>query len=108
MVGTCAELSVSGSALTVQAGAASIGTLRVAGDRVTVVAAAIDSVVVQGNDGAISSGGTIGSVDLSGDRTKITARGVVSSVVIRGQDNVIEAGGGVGHTTVEGRGNQIG
>lgn len=108
VVGTCAELTVSGSALTVDASAASIGTLRISGDRARVDAAAIDALVVQGNDGSVHSAGAIGSVDVSGDRSTVDAKGAVSSVTVRGQDNVVRASGGVGTQTVEGRGNQIG
>lgn len=108
VVGTCAELTVSGSALTVDAAGATIRSLRVSGDRVRVSVSAIDALVVQGNDAAVSSGGAIGSVDLSGDRTTVDAGGAVSSVTVRGQDNIVRAGGGVGQTTIEGRGNQIG
>ncbi|MDQ1076751.1 hypothetical protein QE406_002997 [Microbacterium testaceum] len=106
--GACAALSVSGSALTVDATAARIGSLMIAGDRVRVDAAEIGAVSVQGNDGAISSAGAIGSVDLSGDRTRVTAGGAISSVAVRGQNNTVTAGGGVGDRVVEGRDNQIG
>lgn len=108
VTGTCAELTVSGSAVTVDASGATIGTLRVSGDRARVVAAEIDMLVVQGNDGSVESSGGVGSVDLSGDRTTVQAAGAIAAVTVRGQDNVVRAPGGVGTTTVEGRGNQIG
>ena len=106
--GSCATQSVSGSALTVDATAARIGSLVIAGDRVRVDAAEIGTISVQGNDGAISSAGSIGSVDLSGDRTRVTAVGAISSVAVRGQNNTVTAGGGVGDRLGEGRANQIG
>ncbi|MDQ1110591.1 hypothetical protein QE418_000039 [Microbacterium testaceum] len=108
IVGTCSELTVSGSALSIDASAASIRTLRISGDRARVDAAAIDVLVLQGNDGSVRAAGAIGSIDLSGDRSTVDAGGAVSSVTVRGQDNVIRATGGVGAQTVEGRGNQIG
>lgn len=108
VTGTCAELAVSGSALTVDASSARIGTLRISGDRARVDATAIDTLVLQGNDGSVTSAGAIGSADVSGDRASITAGGAISSVTARGQDNVVRATGGVGAVTVEGRGNQIG
>jgi len=108
VTGSCAELSVSGSAMTVDATAASIGTLSVAGDRVRVDAASITVLSVQGNDGVLTSAASIGSVDLRGDRTQVTVAGTISSVAIRGQDNTVRAGGGVGDRTIEGRDNQVG
>ncbi|MDQ1174045.1 hypothetical protein QE430_002352 [Microbacterium testaceum] len=108
IVGTCAELDVSGSALTVDASGATVQTLRVSGDRARVTVASVDSLVVQGNDGSVTSAGAIGSADLSGDRTTVQSGGTISSVTVRGQDNVVRADGGVGSTTVEGRGNQVG
>ncbi|MDF2993046.1 MAG: hypothetical protein K0S37_3560 [Microbacterium sp.] len=106
--GSCAQLSVSGNALTIDATAASIQTLSIAGDRVRVDAAAITALSVQGNDASVTSAAAIGSIDLSGDRTQVTAVGAIASVAIRGQDNVVRAGGGVGDTTIEGRDNQVG
>lgn len=108
VIGICGELIVSGSALTVDASGATVGTLRVSGDRARVDVGAVDVLVVQGNDGSITSAAPIGSVDLSGDRTSVQAAGSIASVTVRGQDNVVGASGGVGTTTVEGRGNQIG
>lgn len=108
VVGICGELVVSGSALTVDASGATVKTLRISGDRARVDVGAIDVLVVQGNDGSITSAAPIGSVDLSGDRTSVRAAGSIASVIVRGQDNVVGASGGVGTTTVEGRGNQIG
>lgn len=106
--GACAQLTVSGSALTIDAGAARIGSLVIAGDRVRVDAAEITTLSVQGNDGSISAAGSIGSVDLSGDRTRVIAGGAISSVAVRGQNNTVSAGGGVGERVVEGRDNQVG
>lgn len=106
--GTCGEVTVSGSALTVDASGATIGTLRISGDRARVTAKGIDTLVVQGNDGSVASAGAIGRVDLSGDRSTVEAVGSIDTVTVRGQDNVVRAAGGVGSSTVEGRGNQVG
>ncbi len=108
LTGTCGEVTVSGSALTVDASGATIGTLRISGDRARVTAAGVDALVVQGNDGSVGSAGAIGSVDLSGDRTTVEAAGAIATVAVRGQDNVVRADGGVGSSTVEGRGNTVG
>lgn len=108
LTGTCGEVTVSGSALTVDASGATIGTLRISGDRARVTAAGIDALVVQGNDGSVGSAGAIGSVELSGDRTTVEAAGAIATVAVRGQDNVVRADGGVGSSTVEGRGNTVG
>lgn len=107
LTGSCAQVSIFGSALTVDATTAQIGTLAIAGDRVRVDAAEITTLSVQGNDGVLSSAGSIGSVDLSGDRTQITVAGTIASVAIRGQNNTVRAGGGIGDRTIEGRDNQV-
>lgn len=106
--GSCAQLAVSGSGMMVDATAARIGSLSISGDRVTVDAADVTALSVQGNDGSVTSAASIGSVDLSGDRTRVSAGGAISSVAIRGQDNVVRADGGIGDTTIEGRDNQVG
>lgn len=106
--GPCAQLSISGSGMTVDASTARVGSLAVAGDRVSVDAADITTLSVQGNDGLIRSAGAIGSVDLSGDRTRVTAVGSISSVAVRGQENSVTAGGGIGDSMVQGRDNQVG
>jgi hypothetical protein len=108
VTGSCAELSISGSAMTIDASTAQIGTLAIAGDRVRVDAAVITAVSVQGNDGTLTSATSIGRVDLSGDRTQVSAAGTISSVAIRGQNNSVRAGGGIGDSTIEGRDNQVG
>ncbi len=108
ITGTCGELTVSGSAIVIDASRATITTLRISGDRAQVSAGALGSVVVQGNDGLVTSSASIDSVDVSGDRTRIEATGDISAVTVRGQDNVVRSGGTVGSTVVEGRGNQIG
>ncbi|MCX8573106.1 hypothetical protein, partial [Aminobacter sp. MET-1] len=82
IVGTCAELTVSGSALTVDASGASIGTLRISGDRARIDAGSIDALILQGNDGSVRSSGAIGSADLSGDRSSIQAGGAISAVTV--------------------------
>jgi hypothetical protein len=107
VVGTCTELTVSGSALTVDATDATIGTLRLSGDRLSVTAAAVDTLTVQGNDDSVTSSAAMSSVDVSGDRATIQADGAIAAVVVRGQDNIVQSGLGVGSATVEGRGNQI-
>ncbi|MFX7621092.1 DUF3060 domain-containing protein, partial [Acinetobacter baumannii] len=63
--GTCSQLTVSGTALTVDAGAATIDTLTMSGDRIRVSAAAVDSAIIQGNDTALTVGGALGRLDLS-------------------------------------------
>jgi len=108
VTGSCAQLSVSGSAITIDAATAQIGTLSIAGDRVRVDAASITALSVQGNDGVIASAAAIGSVDLSGDRTQVSAGGAISSVAVRGQNNSVRAGDGIGDSTIEGRDNQVG
>lgn len=107
LVGTCAEVTVSGSALTVDATGATIGTLRLSGDRLRVTTAAVDALTVQGNDDSVTSSAAMTSADVSGDRATIQADGAITTVVVRGQDNVVQSGLGVGSATVEGRGNQI-
>lgn len=106
--GTCAQLTVSGSALTVDATAATIGALAMSGDRLRVTAAGVDTATIQGNDTALAVAGTLGRLDLSGDRATVSAGGAVDSVLVRGQDNAVTAGGGIGDSTVEGRGNRVG
>ncbi|MFG6278249.1 DUF3060 domain-containing protein [Microbacterium sp. 5K110] len=106
--GTCAQLTVSGSALTVDASGATIGVLTLAGDRIRVVAASIDSATSQGNDSALAVAGAVGRLDLSGDRATVTVGGAISSLLVRGQDNTVTAAGGIGESAVEGRGNRIG
>lgn len=106
--GRCAELTVGGTALTIDAGTATIGILSLAGDRLRLSAVAIDSATVQGNDSGLTVAQSLGRVELSGDRSTVTAGGTLGALVVRGQDNVVTAGGGIGESTVEGRGNRIG
>ncbi len=108
VTGTCSQLTVSGTALTVDAGGANIGALTMSGDRIRVSAAAVDSATIQGNDTALTVAGALGRLDLSGDRATITVGGAIASLVVRGQDSTVKAGGGIGDRTVEGRGNTIG
>jgi hypothetical protein len=108
VTGTCSQLTVSGTALTVDADAATIGALTMSGDRIRVSAAAVDSAIIQGNDTALIVAGALGRLDLSGDRATIAAEGAVGALVVRGQDSTVKAGGGIGDSTVEGRGNTIG
>ncbi|MFJ4039061.1 hypothetical protein ACIPVB_13400 [Microbacterium sp. NPDC090007] len=107
VVGTCAELTMSGSALTVNATDATIETLRLSGDRLRVRAASVAVLRIQGNDDSVTSAAAMDSVDVSGDRATVQADGAIAAVVVRGQDNVVQSGLGVGSATVEGRGNQI-
>lgn len=107
VTGTCSELTVSGSALTVDASAATVSTLRISGDRVRVRVAAADTVVVEGNDGTVTSAAGIGRLEISGDRTTTEAVTGIPSVTVRGQDNVVRSGGGVGSAVVSGSGNTI-
>lgn len=106
--GTCAQVTVSGSALTVDATAATIGALAMSGDRLRVTAAGVDTATIQGNDTALAVAGALGRLDLSGDRATVSAGGAVGSLLVRGQDNAVTAGGGIGDSTVEGRGNRVG
>lgn len=107
VIGTCTELVVSGSRLTVDASAAMIGTLRVSGDGIRADIAGADEVVVQGDDGTVKSAASIGRLEISGDRTVIEAASGIPAVVVRGDDNVVRSGGRVGSAVVEGSGNTI-
>ncbi|MEV7827573.1 hypothetical protein [Microbacterium enclense] len=107
VIGTCTELVVSGSRLTVDASAAMIGTLRVSGDGIRADIAGADEVVVQGDDGTVKSAASIGRLEISGDRTVTEAASGIPAVVVRGDDNVVRSGGRVGSAVVEGSGNTI-
>lgn len=106
--GTCTSVDVSGTALIVDATAASMQTLTVSGERIRVDVAAVDRITVQGNDAAIAAASSVSDVEVSGDRAMITSTGDISAVVVRGQDNTIRADGNVSSVTLEGRGNSIG
>ncbi|MBB3158476.1 hypothetical protein FHS07_002172 [Microbacterium proteolyticum] len=107
VTGTCAELTVAGSALTVDASAATVGTLRISGDRIRVQVAGADEVIVQGDDGVVTSAAGIGRIEITGDRTTTEAVSGIPSVTVRGHDNVVRSGGGVGSAVVAGSGNEI-
>lgn len=105
--GACDDVSVSGTAITLDATAASLRTLEIAGDRIRVEVGAADTVTVQGNDGAVSVAASVTRVSLSGDRTTVTSTGDIASVEVRGQDNTVHADGAVSDVVLEGRGNSI-
>lgn len=107
VTGTCAELTVTGSVLTVDASAATVGTLRISGDGIRVQVAGADEVIVQGDDGAVTSAAGIGRIEIVGDRTTTEATSGIPSVTVRGHDNVVRSGGGVGSAVVSGSGNTI-
>lgn len=107
ITGTCEEVTIAGSGITVDGSSATVGTLRISGDRIRVQIASGDAVVVQGNDGTVTSAAGIGRVEISGDRTTTEAAAAISSVTLRGQDNVVRSGSGVGSVVVEGSGNSI-
>lgn len=107
VTGTCTELTVAGSALTVDASAATVGTLRISGDLIRVQVAGADEVIVQGDDGAVISAAGIGRIEIEGDRTTTEAASGIPSVTVRGHDNVVRSGGGVGSAVVSGSGNKI-
>lgn len=107
VTGTCIELVVSGSRLTVDASGATIGTLRVAGDGIRADIAGADEVVVQGDDGTVRSAAAIGRLEISGDRTVTEAASGIPAVRVRGDDNVVRSGGRVGSAVVEGSGNTV-
>jgi hypothetical protein len=107
VAGTCAELTVTGSTLVVDASAATVGTLRISGDRIRVQVGGVDEVTVQGDDGSVTSAAGIERIEIVGDRTIAEAASGIPSVTVRGHDNVVRSGGGVGSVVVSGSGNKI-
>lgn len=105
--GTCDSVTVSGSAFTVDATAATIRTLDIQGDRIRLDAAAADTITLQGNDGVVSVAQSVTSVTLRGDRSTVSSTGDIAAVEIQGQDNTIRADGSVQNVTLEGRGNTV-
>lgn len=107
VTGTCAELTVTGSALTIDASGVTVSTLRITGDRIRAQVAGADEVIVEGDDGAVTSAAGIGRLEIRGDRTTTEAASGIPSVTVRGHDNVVRSGGGVGSAVVSGSGNKI-
>ncbi|WP_314457416.1 hypothetical protein [uncultured Microbacterium sp.] len=107
VTGTCTDLTVTGSALTVDASAATVASLRISGDGIRVQVASADELIVEGDDGAVTSAAGIGRIEIDGDRTTTEAASGIPSVIVRGHDNVVRSGGGVGSAVVSGSGNKI-
>lgn len=107
ITGTCAELTAVGTGLAIDASAATIGTLRVSGDRISVRVPAADAVVVDGDDASVTSAAGIGRLEIDGDRTVTEATTGIPSVTVRGRDNTVRSGAGVGSAVVTGSGNTI-
>ncbi len=107
VTGTCAELTVSGTALVVDASSAEIGTLRLEGDRLRVDAGRADVVTIDGDDATVTAVAGIGKVEVSGDRNTAETAAGIASVTVRGHDNTVHSGGGVGAAVVQGSGNTI-
>lgn len=107
VTGDCAELTVIGTGLTIDASAATIGTLRISGDRISVRVPAADAVIVDGDDASVTSAAGIGRLEIDGDRTVTEATTGIPSVTVRGRDNTVRSGAGVGSAVVAGSGNTI-
>lgn len=103
--GECPDVQVQGPDLAVDLTSASVQSLLVGGDRVTVRAGGIADVTVQGNDTVVSATG-IEALVVRGDRNAVISSGGVGSVVVQGNDNTVR--GGVGRMSDEGGRNTIG
>jgi hypothetical protein len=107
VTGICTELTIVGTGLTVDASSATIGTLWISGDRISVRFPAAGDVIVEGDDAALIAAAGIERLQIDGDRTTTEATTGIPSVSVRGRDNTVRSGAGVGSAVVAGSGNSV-
>jgi hypothetical protein len=105
-VADCPLLFVNGDGITVTSGTA--GSIRIAGNRNTVLADTAPGARIEGQDNALVVGGDLGGLEILGDRNKVTSQGRVGSGSVAGNDNTVTGVGGVGAVTDDGARNSIG
>lgn len=103
--GDCPDVQVQGTDLAIDARAASVQTLLIAGDRVSVRAGGVGTLTIRGNDTVVSAAG-IDALVVNGDRNAVVAAGGVDSVVVQGNDNTVR--GSVDRISDQGGRNSVG
>jgi hypothetical protein len=86
--GTCAEIDVQGNAVQVDAGAATVAVVSLAGDRIAIELGNAGQVVIRGND-AVVTAVEADRLDIRGDRNVVTVSGTLTAVSFQGNDNVV-------------------
>jgi hypothetical protein len=90
LTGDCPAVTVAGTGLDIEAGAATIGSLQLSGDRNELEGGTLQTLAVDGQDNEVDVARS-GALTVNGDRNEVTASDEVGAVTVSGNDNRVLA-----------------